>query len=54
MQRFEAYLEALQTSYRPSRTRDAMFYSLLAGGKRVRPRLLLALLKGYGKEESLG
>lgn len=54
MQRFEAYLEALQTSYRPSRTRNAMFYSLLAGGKRVRPRLLLALLKGYGKEESLG
>lgn len=54
MQRFEAYLEALQTSYRASRTRDAMFYSLLAGGKRVRPRLLLALLKGYGKEESLG
>ena len=54
MQRFEAYLEALQTSYWPSRTRDAMFYSLLAGGKRVRPRLLLALLKGYGKEESLG
>ena len=54
MQRFETYLEALQTSYRPSRTRDAMFYSLLAGGKRVRPRLLLALLKGYGKEESLG
>ena len=54
MQRFEAYLEALQTSYRPSRTRDAMFYSLLAGGKRVRPRLLLALLKGYGKEDSLG
>ena len=54
MQRFEAYLEALQTSYRPSRTRDAMFYSLLAAGKRVRPRLLLALLKGYGKEESLG
>lgn len=54
MQRFEAYLEVLQTSYRPSRTRDAMFYSLLAGGKRVRPRLLLALLKGYGKEESLG
>lgn len=54
MQRFEAYLEALQTSYRPSRTRDAMFYSLLAGGKRVRPRLLLALLKGYGKEKSLG
>ena len=51
MQRFEAYL---QTSYRPSRTRNAMFYSLLAGGKRVRPRLLLALLKGYGKEESLG
>ena len=30
MQRFEAYLEALQTSYRPSRTRDAMFYSLYA------------------------
>ena len=26
----------------------------MAGGKRVRPRLLLALLKGYGKEESLG
>ncbi|MGM9940551.1 MAG: polyprenyl synthetase family protein [Bulleidia sp.] len=37
-----------------SRVRDAMEYSLLAGGKRIRPNLLYAVLNGYGKQDSLG
>ncbi|NCB33975.1 MAG: polyprenyl synthetase family protein [Erysipelotrichia bacterium] len=36
-----------------SRVRDAMEYSLLAGGKRIRPKLLYEVVKGYGKEESI-
>ena len=36
-----------------SDTREAMRYSLLAGGKRIRPRLLYETVKGYGKEEHL-
>ena len=51
---FEAYLRSLQEEGRPSRTRDAMFYSLLGGGKRVRPRLLFAALQGYGLNEESG
>ncbi|NQD69049.1 polyprenyl synthetase family protein, partial [Bacillus haikouensis] len=34
----------------PSTIRDAMIYSLQAGGKRIRPILLLAVIEGYGKE----
>jgi geranylgeranyl pyrophosphate synthase len=37
-----------------SRVRDAMEYSLLAGGKRIRPNLLLHTISGYDKEEDLG
>ncbi len=33
-----------------SRVKEAMLYSLLAGGKRLRPRLLYAAVKGFGKE----
>lgn len=37
MSDFEAYLRSLKEGCTPSRTVDAMFYSLLGGGKRVRP-----------------
>lgn len=51
MNDFEDYLQSLKTMFSPSRTCDAMFYSLLAGGKRVRPRLLFETVKGYGMPE---
>lgn len=45
---FEAYLQERLHSFIPSKTREAMEYSILAQGKRVRPRLLFAVLEGYG------
>ena len=54
MSDFEAYLRSLKEGCTPSRTVDAMFYSLLGGGKRVRPRLLFAALRGYGLPEQAG
>lgn len=54
MPAFEAYLEGLQARFSNSRTKEAMFYSLLAGGKRVRPRLLFAALEGYGRKAEYG
>lgn len=36
-----------------SRVQKAMSYSLLAGGKRIRPNLLYETVKGYGKSEEL-
>nr|WP_041808780.1 farnesyl diphosphate synthase [Evansella cellulosilytica] len=38
----------------PVQLRDAMIYSLKAGGKRIRPMLLLATLRGYNKPLSHG
>jgi geranylgeranyl diphosphate synthase type II len=37
----------------PSRVRDAMEYSLMAGGKRIRPRMMYAGVQGYGAKEHL-
>jgi geranylgeranyl pyrophosphate synthase len=37
-----------------SRVKDAMIYSSMAGGKRIRPNFLYEVLKGYGMEESAG
>ena len=51
--RIESLLEEKIMALPESRVRDAMAYSLLAGGKRIRPLLLYAAVKGYGKEESL-
>jgi geranylgeranyl diphosphate synthase type II len=34
-----------------SRVREAMRYSLMAGGKRIRPNLLYEVMKGYGQAE---
>jgi geranylgeranyl diphosphate synthase, type II len=44
-------IEALQM---PSLLKESMLYSLTAGGKRIRPILLLATLEAFGKDKSLG
>lgn len=38
----------------PESLREAMLYSLQAGGKRIRPMLLLATLEAFGKENEQG
>ncbi|MGG3924628.1 polyprenyl synthetase family protein [Metabacillus fastidiosus] len=45
---FIKYLEA------PDTLKESMLYSLNAGGKRLRPILVLATLHAYGKKEELG
>ena len=44
-------IEALQM---PSLLKESMLYSLTAGGKRIRPILLLATLEAFGKDKSFG
>lgn len=51
---FEEELNRAIDQITDSRTREAMRYSLLAGGKRIRPSLLFLALKGYGKDEAEG
>ncbi|MGN1277491.1 MAG: polyprenyl synthetase family protein [Floccifex sp.] len=51
---FENYLEQKVKEGMPSKTKKAMAYSLMNGGKRIRPQLCFALLKGYGMDPSLG
>ncbi len=51
---FESYLSHCLDTLEHSRVQEAMQYSLMAGGKRVRPRLLLAVLRAYGLEETIG
>ncbi|SER46949.1 polyprenyl synthetase family protein [Salisediminibacterium halotolerans] len=41
-------LEYARGTAAPSTVQESMVYSLNAGGKRIRPILLLAVLKGYG------
>lgn len=48
MNNFEEALSALFENMKPSRVKDAMLYSLMAGGKRIRPKLLFAALESYG------
>ncbi|WP_139367517.1 polyprenyl synthetase family protein [Bacillus alkalicellulosilyticus] len=45
------YIERLNA---PKTIKDAMLYSLRAGGKRVRPILLLATLHGFNQDEEIG
>ncbi|WP_243290264.1 polyprenyl synthetase family protein [Bacillus sp. FJAT-47783] len=45
------YIERLQS---PKNLKDSMLYSINAGGKRLRPVLLLAILNAYSKEEKTG
>lgn len=51
---FEDYLREVLAGFKPSLTKEAMRYSLLAGGKRTRPELLFAALKGYGIDPEIG
>lgn len=51
---FETYLASLFEGRAPSRVKEAMMYSLLNGGKRVRPNLLFATLRAYGIKEEKG
>ena len=54
MNKFEDYLTHVLDDVSDSSVKAAMQYSLLAPGKRIRPKLLLATLKAYGIEESVG
>lgn len=54
MDDFEAYLAALFEDRLPSRVQEAMRYSLLNKGKRIRPQLLFAVLRAYGQEVRKG
>lgn len=38
----------------PPSIKDAMIYSLSAGGKRIRPALVFAVLHAFGKKEEIG
>lgn len=54
MDEFEAYLASLFEDRLPSRVQEAMRYSLLNKGKRIRPQLLFAVLRAYGEEVRKG
>lgn len=51
---FEDYLLMRVKENDDSRTKDAMAYSLMNGGKRVRPILLFSVLEGYGMDARVG
>ena len=53
MHNFELYLADVLKHLKDSRVKEAMNYSLLNGGKRVRPMLLFATIKAYGLDESI-
>jgi len=52
--RIEELLQNSLASLPESNVKNAMMYSLMAGGKRIRPLLLYETLKGYGIDETLG
>ena len=52
--RIEEVLQKFLDRLTDSKVKEAMSYSLMAGGKRIRPNLLYKVLKGYGKNESDG
>ena len=45
---FEEILKQTAEEITDSRVKDAMLYSLMAGGKRIRPMMLYAIAAGYG------
>lgn len=47
-------LQDILSNYEPSQVKESVAYSLLAPGKRVRPLLMLALIKDYGQDPYLG
>ena len=54
MNKFNDYLLHVLDDVTDSKVKEAMQYSLLAPGKRIRPLLLLATLKAYGLDETMG
>ena len=54
MPEFEQYLHNLFAQRASSKVKDAMMYSLLNQGKRIRPKLLFAVLRAYGLKEEKG
>ncbi|MGM9987079.1 MAG: polyprenyl synthetase family protein [Bacillaceae bacterium] len=51
----EAYMnEQIEEIQGPSVLKEAMLYSLSAGGKRIRPALLFATLEAFGKDTKVG
>ncbi len=54
MNDFETYLSHCLDDLPASVVRDAMQYSLMAKGKRIRPLLLLRTLQAYGIHERIG
>lgn len=54
MNDFEQYLSHCLDELPESIVRDAMQYSLMAKGKRIRPLLLLKTLQAYGIDEHIG
>lgn len=50
--RIDSVLEKEMEYLPDSIVKEAMQYSLMAGGKRIRPNLLYEVVKGYGMEES--
>lgn len=53
MSNFDTYLEHSLDHLEDSSVKEAMLYTLLGKGKRVRPHLMFAALASYGIEESL-
>lgn len=47
-------LQELLNEYQSSQVKEASAYTLLADGKRVRPLLMLALIKDFGEDPILG
>ncbi|WP_409301588.1 polyprenyl synthetase family protein [Peribacillus sp. SCS-155] len=50
----EELIKFVKNLQAPAVLKNAMAYSLSAGGKRIRPLLLLAVLKCFGKEPGIG
>ena len=50
--RIETVLENRINLLPDSKVKEAMRYSLMAGGKRIRPALLYTIVQGYGLDES--
>jgi len=53
MDNFEAFLENSLATIYPSKVLDAMKYSLLNGGKRMRPKMMFETLSAYNLDPTL-
>ncbi len=54
MKNFDEQLLELFDGMNNSKVKEAMLYSLSAGGKRIRPNLLFAALESYGLDPQIG